>query len=461
MPKTELIARACGRLASCENSREVLDELMAAVTEVCQVEGCSVELYGERLSLCSCGQQELIRRLDGREPLTRHFDLRSDEHKLGELHTSELDPTQETLLRVLLYQASSRLEILGPTRNYREFFELSLDLLCVADTEGYFRLVNPRWTDILGYSLDELYRTPFLDLIHPKDRKITQLEVGRLLDGANSLINFVNRYRHKRGGYRSLQWQTRRVDQLYYAIARDVTVEHQQTERLRRTTEELQNFAYVASHDLKAPLRGIQNLADWIREDASEHLPEPSLRHLDQLQQRAGRMEALLDSLLVYSRAGRRVEPERIDLKELLEEVEILHRNIRPNLKISLPTSAPTLLASRLPLQQVLQNLLSNAVKHHPGPEISIQMEVEEDEESVTLTVSDDGDGIAPEHYERIFRIFSTLKPRDQVEGSGIGLALVKKVIESYGGEIDIRPNSPRGVRFIVTWPKEVSYAAH
>jgi PAS domain S-box-containing protein len=350
------------------------------------------------------------------------------------------------------------LALLGPTRKYREFFELSLELLCVADSEGYFRLLNPRWSEVLGYSLEELYSRPFSQFVHPDDREATEAEVARLLTEDTTLVSFTNRYRHKNGGYRHLEWHTRCVGNIFYAAARDTTEERRRKTELNRVTEELQSFAYVASHDLKAPLRGIQNLTSWVIEDSAEQLSEPSLRHLQQARQRVERMEALLDALLLYSRAGRRTEPETFHLKELLEEIAAMHRHVRPRTSVDIPSDLPTLWAPRLPLQQILQNLISNAIKHHPGPDIQVTIECREKPKHFEISVIDDGEGIPPEHYERIFGIFSTLKPRDEVEGSGIGLALVEKILNHHGGKIEVSPQASQGTRFTVYWPKEVEY---
>jgi signal transduction histidine kinase len=229
----------------------------------------------------------------------------------------------------------------------------------------------------------------------------------------------------------------------------------QRTAELRRSNEELDQFAYVASHDLKAPLRGIRFLANWIQQDAEEVLPSSSQEHLAKLQARVGRMEALLDDLLAYSRAGRKRHPvEPVDIAELVHNlIDII--TPPPGFTIHIPGKLPIMQVERPPLETVFRNLIGNAIKHHHRvSEGNVEIRAQEQEHFVEFTVSDDGPGIAPEYHQRIFEMFQTLRPRDQVEGSGIGLAIVKKAVESHGGNIQVESTPGEGTTFRFTWPK-------
>jgi PAS domain S-box-containing protein len=228
----------------------------------------------------------------------------------------------------------------------------------------------------------------------------------------------------------------------------------ERTAELERSNRELDQFAYVASHDLKAPLRAIALLAEWIAEDAAGALPPASLAHLAKLTGRVRRMDKLLDDLLDYSRAGRlRDEPELVDIHQLLQNMgELL--NLPRGFTLSVPTPLPSLYTERVPLETVFRNLLHNACKHHPRPEqCCVTVTAAEQEGFWLFAVVDNGRGIAPEYHERIFKLFQTLQPRDQVEGSGMGLSVVKKTVESRGGTVWVESQEGAGAAFFFTWP--------
>ena len=228
-------------------------------------------------------------------------------------------------------------------------------------------------------------------------------------------------------------------------------------EELQRSNAELEQFAYVASHDLKAPLRGIDNLASWIEEDMGGVMNEESREHMGLLRGRVRRLEALLSDLLAYSRVGRvKTEIALVDMDDLIDEVFDLNR---PGDGYTLKKTGemPTFATARVPMEQLLRNLFSNALKHHDRDTGVIEVGVTNRGDRYEFTVSDDGPGIPVELQDRIFGMFQTLKSRDEVEGSGMGLAIVKKLIESLGCRIEVEsdPQRRRGTCFRFTWPKE------
>jgi len=228
----------------------------------------------------------------------------------------------------------------------------------------------------------------------------------------------------------------------------------ERTAELERSNRELDQFAYIASHDLRAPLRAIDNLAAWIAEDAGVLLPAPSREHLQKLQERIQRMENLLDDLLAYSRADRlHGQPTLVDSRALVQSVIYLFAPAS-TFQIVLPPTMPHFLTVRVPLETVFRNLIGNAIKHHQRPDGMITIGAIDGEQQVTFTVSDDGPGIDAEFHERIFGMFQTLRPRDQVEGSGVGLAIVKKIVESLGGRVTVESAVGQGATFRFTWPK-------
>jgi signal transduction histidine kinase len=223
------------------------------------------------------------------------------------------------------------------------------------------------------------------------------------------------------------------------------------TAELRRMNAELDAFAYAASHDLRAPLRGIANLAQWIEEDLQDSLRDETREMLALLRSRMHRMESLIEGILQYSRAGRVHEPpEEVDLQALVDEVIDL---LSPPEATFETRDLPVIVAERVPLQQILQNLIGNAVKHG-GQGVTITVSAEDAGPDWRFAVADNGPGIPEEFQDRVWGIFQTLEPRDKVEGTGIGLSLVKKLVESQGGSVWLHSRPDAGAVFTFTWPK-------
>jgi signal transduction histidine kinase len=225
---------------------------------------------------------------------------------------------------------------------------------------------------------------------------------------------------------------------------------------LRSSNQELEQFAYIASHDLKAPLRGIAHLTTWIEEDLTD-VSESGLRQkIVLLRGRVRRLETLLDDLLEYSRVGRVTETVKvINTRVLVTDVITL---LAPpeGFTVTVAETLPTFDTAEKLLRQVFMNLLSNAIKHHDRPEGHIEITVRDQGKYYEFLVTDDGPGIAPMFHTRIFQMFQTLKSRDEVEGSGMGLALVKKVIEGQGGTVCVESDAiHRGTTMRFTWRKQ------
>ncbi|MEO0457318.1 MAG: ATP-binding protein [Cyanobacteria bacterium P01_A01_bin.114] len=227
------------------------------------------------------------------------------------------------------------------------------------------------------------------------------------------------------------------------------------TARLLKTrNKELDEFAYIASHDLRAPLRAISNLANWLQDDLSGQLPSENQEQLNLLQSRTKRLEGFIEGLLQYSRAGRQgLEVVPVESRALVDEILDSLAPPAP-LQIIVPEIMPVLKTQKILLQQVLSNLLSNAIKYHDRPDGQIKIAATEQDDQVEFAIADNGPGIDPEHHERIFGVFQTLASRDKLESTGIGLSVVKKVVEQQGGKITLRSAVGEGSTFSFTWPK-------
>jgi hypothetical protein len=230
----------------------------------------------------------------------------------------------------------------------------------------------------------------------------------------------------------------------------------QYMQALQRSNKELDEFAYAASHDLKAPLRVIDNASKWLEEDLAEHLTGENRENMNLLRGRVGRMEKLLDDLLDYSRIGRATDgrfAEIISGDVLMDNILAL---LSPpdGFTVTVSPDFAGISVCRMPLQQILMNLVSNAIKHHDKAQGRIEVTVAERGADYVFAVKDDGPGIPGQFHDQIFEMFQTLKPRDQVEGSGMGLAMVRKNIEVFGGTLALDSAKGHGSVFRFSWPK-------
>ena len=235
------------------------------------------------------------------------------------------------------------------------------------------------------------------------------------------------------------------------AAENDLIVSNQ---RLSVAHEELERFTYVASHDLKAPLRGIDSLATWLEEDLGDKLDDDSREHLRLMRSRVGRLEGLLGDLLSYSRAGRgNAAIEAFDCNALAIDVHDLIG--KPEYQLNITDKLPAMLTAKSPFELVLRNLIQNAIKHHDRETGTIELSSWLDGDRYHFCVKDDGPGIPTEYHKRVFGLFQTLQSRDKVEGSGMGLALIRKVLISCNSDITIHsdPEQKRGTTFEFTWP--------
>jgi signal transduction histidine kinase len=244
-----------------------------------------------------------------------------------------------------------------------------------------------------------------------------------------------------------LRDQVAEIEQINLLLSRS-------THLLEDRNQELDDFSHIASHDLQAPLRGISNLTEWLVSDLEGKLPIENQQQLQLIQSRVIQMNTLINGLLQYARVGREnVDSISVNLSHLLAEVVDL-LDPPTEFQIQFPPNLPTIETQVLLLKQVLSNLIGNAIKYHDLSNGKVEILVEDYESCLHFKVIDDGPGIAPENHKKIFSIFQTLVSRDDLKGTGIGLTIVKKIVESRGGSVWVESELGKGSTFSFTWPK-------
>jgi signal transduction histidine kinase len=228
----------------------------------------------------------------------------------------------------------------------------------------------------------------------------------------------------------------------------------QRAQELARSNKDLDDFAYVASHDLKAPLRGIMQLSAWIEEDIADFANDDTKSNLKLLMNRVSRLESLLEDLLDYSRIGRsKGDTQTVDTKELVLSVFDL-QDPPENITLVCQEEMPLLNTQKTPLETIMRNLIGNAIKHHSGITGVITVSALESPEYYEFSVQDDGPGIPKQYHDQIFEIFKTLRPRDEIEGSGMGLSIIKKLLNYQNSSITVESDGINGSCFTFKWPK-------
>jgi len=282
----------------------------------------------------------------------------------------------------------------------------------------------------------------------PIDKKLLELK-GEIGDLARSFAELV----------RKLRATTVLKDELLIEIERRKEIEtklQKTASDLRESNQDLDEFAYAASHDLRAPLRGIENLIKWIEEDSYESLPEESRLHFNLIKTRTQRLEALISGMLEYSRAGRMmIDIETVNVNKLIHEII---DNLSPpsHIKIVLEKDMPIFKTNKAALTQVFLNLISNAIKYNDKIRGLITIGYESMGKYYKFYVTDNGQGIDRQFFGKIFEVFQTLQSRDIIESSGIGLAIVNKIILKVGGKIWLNSVVGEGTSFYFTWPKKL-----
>lgn len=331
----------------------------------------------------------------------------------------------------------------------------------LVDERGIIQLINPSLLKLFGYSKEELLGKS-MDILLPERYRaghehlrsgyvqkpsLRPMGLGRDLTG-----------RHKSGTEIPIEIGLSPVESdagnLTLAVVTDISERKRLELNLKQANAHLEEFTYVASHDLKSPLRGISDLVEWIYEDLGTNAPDPVSKNIERIKVRIGRMERLIDDLLLYARAGKRAkESAAVDVHSLIANIIEMHP-IPAAFEILQDIRINEIYAAKIPLETVLRNLFNNALKHHSGTNPTITISAEASGSYCLFKVIDNGPGIPKAAQERVFRLFQTLGT-NEASGSGIGLALAKRLTESHGGQIELISTSDnRGCSFHVWWPR-------
>ena len=252
----------------------------------------------------------------------------------------------------------------------------------------------------------------------------------------------------------ALQLETRERRKVERALAKANEHLAETVRELRRSNKELQDVTYVAAHDLKAPLRAIGTLTDWIASDYADMFDDPGRQQLRLLKARVFRMNELLDSVLHYSRIGRvSAQREKIDVNKVVAEA-IARVDPPEHIQFAVEENMPLVVCEKGLLQQIFHQLIGNAVKYMDKSHGRIEIGCTREQGVCKITVTDNGPGIEEKYFKKIFQMFQTLAPRDECESTGIGLAIVKKIVELHGGSIDVESQLGKGTTFFFTLPR-------
>lgn len=367
-----------------------------------------------------------------------------------------------------LGEAQDRLE-LETQRN--RFFTLSIDLLAIADFNGYMLQLNPTWEKTLGFSETELKAKSGLDMVHGEDHGAMAEKMKELKEGKT--VYFEGRYCCKNGSYRWLGWTAAPFlsESLIYIFARDITsrkqaeneiqtLNSQLKQRVTELTEinsELEAFSYSISHDLRAPLRSMQGFAHALYHEYGKHLDENGREFARRIVHSSMYMDTLLHDLLDYSRLTRaELEPTTVMLETVLNEILAQSAKDIEDRKAQFNIERPLLsVRAHLPtVRQILSNLVSNSLKFvEEGKTPQVRIWTEKNGNYVRLSIHDNGIGIAEEHHRRIFNLFERLHTSQEYPGTGIGLALVRKGVERMGGRAGVESKPGDGAKFWLELP--------
>lgn len=388
-----------------------------------------------------------------------------------------LQPHEISLLRDLAAMAADELNqmtLVSLQRSVQEaqeglhkFFNLSLDMLCIADFEGHFTKLNPAWSKTLGYSLEELCDVPFVEFVHPEDQEQTIREAERLTTGAHT-VAFENRYRCRDGSYRYLLWtaapdlEARRI----YAVARDVTTFRVAEEKLRRAVQIAEEasqaksrFLAHMSHEFRTPLNSVIAFSKLLLEERPELLSEEARVYVERIASNGMHLLDLVNDILDLSKieAGKlEVKVETVALEPLIQavlgELEVQAHAKGISLHADVPEALHPIRSDPQRLRQILINLVGNAVKFTDQGSVTVQVDATASLEPTRIDIIDTGIGIPKRQQMSVFDAFKQIESglSRSHGGTGLGLAICKSLVTRLGYRLEVESEVGRGSTFSV-----------
>jgi PAS domain S-box-containing protein len=333
--------------------------------------------------------------------------------------------------------------------------------------EGRIAFANDRFAEIHGYSRNEVIDMDSLDLVHPADRAFVREMREKRMTGENVPLEYEARGVKKSGEVISVQRRNTIIDYGgkpailgnvldVTALKRAEGASKAYAEELQRSNKELQEFAFIASHDLQEPLRKVRSFGDLLKSKYASSLDEQAQDFIDRMQHAGARMHELIQGLLAYSRVTTKAAPcSQVDLnralREALSNLEVRIKEMNATIEAE---ALPTVEADPLQMTQLFQNLIGNAIKFQPhGQRPKVKVYSHFCGGHREIYIEDNGVGFDEAYLDRIFAPFERLHGRSEYEGVGMGLAICKKIVDRHGGTITAKSTPGRGATFIVRLP--------
>jgi len=361
--------------------------------------------------------------------------------------------------------------------SFDRFFNVTSDLLAELDFDGYFIRLNPAWSQVLGFAKKQPTGKALIDFVHPGDWANLRAWIQQINEGPDSAGDLEtatgtmrSRIRVNTGAYKWFLWtwtadvETRRI----IILARDTTETTEEEDRLtqnlelaQRSNTELESFASTASHDMREPLRMISSYLNLLQERYPETLDDRGRRYINYAKEGADRMRILIEDLLSYAKIGKETKPyEVVALDQVftqaLDNLSVAIKSTGAKITIEMK-EVPIVWGDQTRLTRLFQNLLGNAIKFHAegkAPHVKVRLSdgsTSNTQNQTIISIKDNGIGIDPDHKDLLFKLFQRLNTQDEYEGSGIGLAICKKIAEQHGGKIWFTSKQNEGSTFYVS----------
>jgi signal transduction histidine kinase len=390
---------------------------------------------------------------------SKQKELLKDIHKLNEYWVTE---SVAPLLEAKKIAVVSDSSMAAFNKLYRDRMRTGLE-------QDILRKIQSKFSEFSNYEygLRDLQKDALTESIQNTDRisfylTLISVVVGSIIaifisyyisSRIVKMVNMANAIAHGNYDVHMADVGNSELSQLAKALNEMARILNQNISLLKKQKNELDQFAHIVSHDLKTPLRGIDNVVTWIEEDHSVDIPPKVHEYLSIIKGRITRAENLLKGILLYARIGKDVRAkETVDVNELLIEIKEYGHN-KPGINLIIEPKLPILYTEKTPLLQIFTNLIVNAFKYHDKNEGFVKVYHRITGEFYEFFIEDNGPGIAPQYHEKIFVIFQTLQEKEMLDSTGVGLAIVKKIIDDLNLKINIKSESGKGSVFSFTWP--------